>query len=452
MKAISSKLFLSFFFVLASLQISKAQHPKHQSGPLLGFVEQMEVGIWYQTNKPATVQIAYWKKDKPNEVFKSEIQKSVEATYFISKFRLSNLSYGTEYFYDILVDGKKASFNYPIKFKTQDLWQWRKPAPNFSAVLGSCLYINDPDYDRPGKGYGGEYEILESMADKNADIMLWTGDNLYYREPDFYSKVRLEYRNRHTRGIKEIQRLLATSANYSTWDDHDFGPNNSDRSYRLKDVALELFNDYWFNPTVSEREDKGIYFDFLYNDIDFIFTDNRYHRAANGLKDSTKDFFGKTQLTWIKERLLNSYAPFKIIIVGNQALNMNNPYEGFQEYKKEQEELLNFIKDQKINGVVFISGDRHHTELLKLQRDGMYPLYEFTNSPLTSGYNANLRDEENNPLRVEGTLVNTQRNFGQLKFSGEKNNRVLVMQTYSVKGELLWEHSINENELKFKKN
>jgi alkaline phosphatase D len=129
---------------------------------------------------------------------------------------------------------------------------------------------------------------------------------------------------------------------------------------------------------------------------------------------------------------------------------MNNPYEGFQEYKQEQQELLDFIKQHKIEGVVFLSGDRHHTELLKLELEGLYPLYEFTNSPLTSGFNANLRDELKNPLRVEGTLVNTERNFGFAKVSGERNNRLLTFQTYSVKGELLWQYEISEKELKFK--
>ena len=33
---------------------------------------------------------------------------------------------------------------------------------------------------------------------------------------------------------------------------------------------------------------------------------------------------------------------------------------------------------------MFLSGDRHFTELLKVERPGTYPLYEFTSSPLTS--------------------------------------------------------------------
>lgn len=451
MKIIKLSLFI-VFFAFGSLF---AQHKKHQAGPMLGYVEQMEAGIWYQTNTDATVQIRYWKTSEPKTVLKSEVIKTSKEMSYIAKFLLTDLYYGTEYSYEITIDGKKANFLYPLVVKTQDLWQWRKPAPDFTLAMGSCLYVNDPEFDRPGKGYGGDgigaVQILQSIANKKPDVMLWTGDNVYYRDPDFYSKTRLDYRNRQARSLKEIQQILATAANYSTWDDHDFGPNDADRSYRLKEEALDLFNKYWFNPSSGEVNNKGVYYYFTWSDVDFIMTDDRYYRAPNKLKDSTKDYFGQTQLTWIKDRLLNSFAPFKVIINGNQSINMNNPYEGFQGFKKEQNDLLAFIKEHKIEGVVFLSGDRHHTELLKLQLDGMYPLYEFTNSPLTSSPNTRLGAEQNNPLRVDGTLVNDQRNFGFMRVSGEKGKRMMVLQTYSSKGELLWERSISETELKFPK-
>ena len=451
MKKLAHLLTLSLL-IIASLSLDlSAQHVKHQAGPMLGYVEHMEVGIWYQTNSKASVQVLYWKKSDPKKVFKTEIKELKSDVYFIGKFVLTNLDFGTVYEYQVSVDGKILKFSYPLQFTTQDLWQWRKDAPDFSVALGSCLYVNDPPQDRPGKAYGASPQLLESIADMKPDVMLWTGDNIYYRETDFYSKARMIYRNNEARSLKEMQRLLATAANYATWDDHDFGPNNADRSYKFKDITLHLFNSFWFNPNAGEVDNKGVYFDFKYNDIDFILLDDRYHRAPNDLIDSTKTFFGKKQLTWLKDRLLNSSAPFKIVINGNQTINKSNPYEGFNHYQNEQNELLEFLKNQKIEGVVFFSGDRHHTELLKLEKDAMYPLYEFTNSPLTSGYNANLSEKElNNPLRVEGTLVNNTQNFGMMKVFGPRKNRSISLQTYDPKGKLIWEHTINEKELKFK--
>ncbi len=67
---------------------------------------------------------------------------------------------------------------------------------------------------------------------------------------------------------------------------------------------------------------------------------------------------------------------------------MLNPWQGFETWAniapEERQLLLNEIAARKIEGVVFISGDRHHSELNIMQRPGAYPLYEFTSSPLTA--------------------------------------------------------------------
>ena len=67
------------------------------------------------------------------------------------------------------------------------MWQYRFDPPAFTLAVGSCVFINEPQYDRPGRPYGGNYEIFESLADSKPDAMLWLGDNAYFREVDFYS-------------------------------------------------------------------------------------------------------------------------------------------------------------------------------------------------------------------------------------------------------------------------
>ena len=39
---------------------------------------------------------------------------------------------------------------------------------------------------------------------------------------------------------------------------------------------------------------------------------------------------------------------------------------------------------EKIEGVVFLSGDRHYSELTKTEFEGLYPIYELTSSGITS--------------------------------------------------------------------
>lgn len=279
--------------------------------------------------------------------------------------------------------------------------------------------------------------------------MLWLGDNVYLRETDYYTRKRLNYRWAHTRAFPEMQELLATCANYATWDDHDFGPNDANRSFAQKNLTLELHQKYWANPSYGTADAKGIFGHLSYGDVDFFFMDNRYHRAPQHLKDPNKPYWGEAQLTWLKENLLYSRAPFKFVVNGGQIINTNNPFENFHSYRKEYAELMDFLESHDIRGVVFISGDRHHTELLKVERAGTYPLYEFTSSPLSAGL-ANLegRAEENNPLRVEGTLVNDLHSFGILEITGPRKERVLTMKTYDSEGKLRWSHSLAQGDLK----
>ena len=129
-------------------------------------------------------------------------------------------------------------------------------------------------------------------------------------------------------------------------------------------------------------------------------------------------------------------------------INVNSRHEAVPTYPAEWNELMDWLTVQKVEGVVFLSGDRHHTEVLKMERSGLYPLYEFTSSPLTSGVHTNLRDETNNPLRVEGTLVNTIRNFGLISVTGERGKRKLTMKTIDRTGKEWWEVTLSQEELR----
>ena len=95
---------------------------------------------------------------------------------------------------------------------------------------------------------------------------------------------------------------------------------------------------------------------------------------------------GEAQLTWLLDALTFSRAPFKVVVVGGQTLNPVEIYENYVNVApEERERLIAGIVERRIEGVVFLTGDRHHTELIRLQPEGFYPLYDFTSSPLTAG-------------------------------------------------------------------
>jgi alkaline phosphatase D len=427
-----------------------------RSGPMLGPAEIAETTIWLQTWAPRKAQIRFWEQGRPETSrLSGEVWTTAESDH-IARFPLSGLRFGTRYEYEVYLDGGRVQRPYPLTFQTQAMWRWRTDPPAFRAALGSCAYVNEPPYDRPltperPDPYGGGYEIFNTIAAQKPDLMLWLGDNIYYREPDWQSETAMRRRWATDRSLAELQPLLGAVHNYAMWDDHDYGPNDSDRSFRDRETSLRVFQNYWMNPSYGTAGTPGVFTRFEWADVEFFLLDDRSHRSPNDAPAGPdKRMFGREQLRWLQESLSSSTATFKIVAGGNQILNNFLFFEGLAHFPQERRELLDYLREARIEGVVFLSGDRHHTELIRVQEPGLYPLYDFTSSPLTSG-TAESEREIDNPVRVPGTFVRKMRNFGLLEVAGKLGERVLTLRTLDGKGRELWRHEIRESELRFPK-
>ena len=427
-----------------------------RSGPMLGHSEITETEVWLQTNKPCRVEARFWKQGQPASARLSDTVRTTEEGDFIARFKLTRLEFGTRYDYEIYLDGLRVPFAYNTSFQTQKMWRWRtketEEVPAFRIAVGSCAYINDKDYDRPGTPYGGNYEIFQTIAKQKPDAMLWLGDNIYYREADWLSETAMRYRYAHSRSLPEMQELLASTHHYAIWDDHDFGPNDSDRSYRITETSLRIFKDYWANASYGTPDTPGVFGRFEWNDVEFFLLDDRYYRSPNNTPlNPKKQMFGEKQMQWLKDALVSSNAPFKIVAGGNQMMNPLTPFEAFGSYPEEQKSLIDFIREARVSGVMFLSGDRHFSELIKRVEPNLYPLYDFTSSALTSGPATPTKEEQTNPARVPGTLVTGVRNFGIIEASGTQKNRKLTLKTIDSTGKEWWKHEISASELTFPK-
>ncbi|MFD2569778.1 alkaline phosphatase D family protein [Spirosoma soli] len=417
-----------------------------QSGPMVGYSDMREVMLWAQTKQPARVQIRYHEAGKPTPVYlTNEVQTNQQAA-FTAHLLADKVEPGKKYEYNVLIEGRMVSLPYPTTFQTQSLWQWRTDPPTFRFGVGSCTYVNEPEVDRPGTPYGGGYEIFTVLAAQKPDFMLWTGDNTYTREVDWNSRSGVLRRYTHTRSLPEMQPLLAASHNYAIWDDHDYGPNDSDRSYWLKATTLDAFKLFWANPNFIFPEScAGTFF---WNDCQFFMLDDRTFRAPDDMTDGPdKVYFGDKQVQWLLDALISSKATFKFIVTGGQIINPTKSFENYAIYGTERDRLLKAIADAKIPGVLFITGDRHHSILHKQERKGLYPLYDVTISPLTSSPAKPLPEELKQDTYVDGTLV-TDRNFSMMTVSGPLKDRVLTIKVYDQKGTERWSRDIRASELK----
>lgn len=428
-----------------------AQKGKITAGPMPGYMEHRETVIWLQTQCAKRITLQYWVKEN-QEIQSTELSAS-GCNPTNHHFVLGNLLMGKTYNYRILLDGKPVEFPYPLTFKTKPLWEWRVDAPDVNFLVGSCLYVNDTAYDRPGKPYGQGTEILQKMTAFPGDFMLWLGDNTYTREADYGSASGLSYRYQHTRADKNLQPFLASRHHYAIWDDHDYGSNDACKTYPLKNVTRQLFTEYWANKTYGENQ-QGIYSMFSFSDADFFLLDDRYFRDYQFLDDSTspnKTQLGEEQIQWLFNSLVYSRATFKFVALGGQFLNENTDKESYNFYKKERERILNFIVTNKVSGVIFLTGDRHHTELLKntaIQPRLGYPLYDLTSSAISSrASDISKSSEFNNPMRVPNTLV-MENNFCNVSLSGKRGERQATLSCYDKEGKQKWSYTISEKELK----
>ncbi len=352
---------------------------------------------------------------------------------------ITGLEPGVEYGYYIGTPAGKAISD-TLKFNTQPLWQYRTDPPELNFLIGSCTYVNEPAYDRPGKPYGGGYGIFETMASEAYDAMIWLGDNIYLREVDFSSLSGFVHRYTHARSIPEMQPLLAKGAHYAIWDDHDFGPNDCDGSWLHADWSLKAFNAFWPNPESGLPSAPNLNVSqFLYGDVEFFLLDNRSHRVNHTMGPDRRQILGKEQREWLVHALRNSRAPFKMVAIGGQMVSDAAIYENFAQFPEERDWLFEQIDELGIRGVIFLTGDRHNSELSRIKLPGGNWVYDITVSPLTSGsYD---HEHEPNTNRESGTMVGV-RNYGVLKVTGPRKERSLEVTVKNATGEALWSRTI----------
>lgn len=410
-----------------------------------GYADVTSALLWIQAEAPGPVSVS-WRPEGEGADRSASFEARADRELVVVA-RLSGLAPGGRAAYRVSGDGDLREG----VVRAQPLIEEAKDAPPITIALGSCYFLNDGDgARRRDLAYGGGYEIFDAIADKKPDVMLWLGDNVYLRRQEYHDTAAMALRYRATRGFAPLQRLLTATSHLAVWDDHDYGPNDADGAFGLKGETLRLFRLYWANPMYGLPETPGIFGTATYGDVDFILLDGRYHRAPPRLPDGPdKSMWGAAQFAWLKAALLGARAPVKLVANGSQFWNAASRFEGLHQYPAEQRALADFLLALRIDGLLFVSGDRHFTELLRVERPGAYPLFEFTSSPLTSRpWEKPEARERDNAQVVPGTLVG-KRQFGLIRITGPGNDRMLALESYDQKGALLWRHEVRARDLRF---
>jgi alkaline phosphatase D len=409
-----------------------------------GHADYTSALLWIQAEAPGAIRVRWRTAHDGND---HELALDALASNDdVVIARLTGLAPGSRATYTVEGDGERREGS----VRAQPYWTAGEDPPDITIAIGSCFFLSAAEAPWSGSTYGGGYEIFDAIAAKSPDVMLWLGDTLYFQPPDELDPASMAARHRRQRALPALQRLLTAAPQLAIWDDHDYGPNDADMSYVMKGEALTLFRRYWANPAYGLPGVAGVFGRARVGDVDIFMLDDRWYRSANRMNDEPgKTMFGAEQLAWLRNALVYSNATLKLVANGSQLWNRTNRFEGFNHYSFEQKAFADWLLAQRLEGVMFATGDRHFTELLRIERPGAYPLYEFTSSPLTSRpWEDPDAAERENPDLVAGTLVG-KRQFGIIRVSGPAKDRRIALESYDQAGALLWRHALSASELRF---
>ncbi len=357
-----------------------------RAGPMLGHVGATEARLWIRATAavPWSVQVGENPALEDAREVPGTALEPVSAETGVAV--IEALQPATRYFYRILIEGRPQQVAPLPSFVTAPAAREKgRLRVAFGSCVGETIAAAAPAW--------AELAARRNLDAKEGgfDLLLLLGDNHYANSTDV-ERLRTYYTaHRLSAGWRE---LAAHMPIYAIWDDHDFGPDNSDGTQEGKAHSLQVFREFWANPGGGEAEHLGCYFSFQRGDTQFFMLDGRYHRSPNATPDAPdKTMFGAAQLAWLKRELLASRATFKILANGSEweSFGSNDSYSLF---RHERDALFAWIDEQRIEGVILLSGDRHFTS-------GYHVLgrfLELSSSPLGSS-NARLRP---NPERFTG--------------------------------------------------
>ena len=283
-----------------------------------------------------------------------------------------------------------------------------------------------------------EQAIWTAVYRAHPDLFLWLGDNIYGDSPvpNFLAE---EYRRQ--RDVASLQPVNWSIPQLAIWDDHDYGLNNHDRTNPVKAAAFKIFTDYWANPAAGTPDCPGVFFAYKYSGVDFFFLDVRTYRDPNHEPDGPdKTMLGACQMDWLKEQLLASDAPFKVLASGSGWSRAKGAGgDSWAAFVYERDVFFQWLFESGIEGVVLLSGDTHVGEAnaIPFGRRGGYDLYELVSSPLAQDtYEKWQRFDPE--MRIRPVYFRGP-NFGLLSFEFVGEEAVLRYELFDAAGRLVQE-------------
>lgn len=407
-------------------------------GPMIGHTTDTSAWIWIQPK--GRVELDAEAVGPDGAMVEAELDASGSSPVLL---RLESLRPDTPYTVSLAADDRPVSMDPGISFHT-----FPRPGDptRLRIALVSCARVL----------WDSTQTIWGAVAADRPDVVLWLGDNNYFEDGDsihpgdWSDPELMEFKYAELRALPTLQPILRQAVHYAIWDDHDYADGEPDRTFPLRLEVTRLFERFWANPSYGAGPgEDGIYSSVVLGDVELFLTDDRFFRdPEDAPRTPGKTMLGPEQLRWLEERLAASRARLKIVAIGVQVLADYHQYDGYLNYPDERAELMRWIRDRRVEGVVFVTGDRHLSELMRDDDRVGYPLYELTASPVgnrvfTTGL------EQPNPIRIGGYAAGF--NYGLLDVDTRSDPAILVFILKDEQGNEVLRHQVVLDELRFRR-
>ena len=399
-------------------------------GPMLGCLTDHSAKFWVRTVDEVPVQVIVSTSSGLAHPIKSDINFTKSKKDYTAIVTANGLKPATRYYYNVMLNNKASMRpDYP-SFRTY-------PPENSKALLKVGF--------GGGAGYVPQHErIWNVIKSYKLTAFLLLGDNVYVDVPAKPNGVHYyTYYRRQSR--PEFRKLIASTPIYAIWDDHDCGMDDIWMGpYRDKpDWKMPLFYQFqenWNNPSHGSPGWPGGWFKFSIGDVDFFILDCRIYRTNPFDKNPT--MLGPVQKAWLLKNVKQSKAVFKVIAstVPWSFASKTGARDTWNGFHQERKEIFDFLADNKIEGVILLSADRHRSDIWRIDRPNGYPLYEFESSRLTNQHFHEL---------MPGALFgyDKKQSFGLLIFDTNKPDPTVTDQIISIDNEVIHTFIVKKSEL-----
>jgi alkaline phosphatase D len=317
--------------------------------------------VWLRAEPESKVFLEYGKDPGLGDLSSIgpfSVEKDADNTALI---QLQNLEPATTYYYRAALADKQPG--YVAHFVTA-------PKPEDPAKVSFCFGGDTRESYQP-------FTVMDAVRAQRPDFFLHLGDTIYadrgvsaYRLSEFWAKYRANRADAWT------QRCFAESSAYVIWDDHevedDYLPGNP-----LAPIGRKAFLDYWPVRRHADEPDR-IYRSFRWGQaLELFLLDVRQYRDQ---KRGT--MLGQAQKEWLFEQVARSQAIFKFIATSVPMAGGRDRWDG---YPTERTEILRYLKEKKISGVIFLSADLHCAAITRIPKAN--GLKNITAGPLAAPLN-----------------------------------------------------------------